>query len=300
MNICKKCLLVMTALLIVNIPMPSAAQPKPRPTREEVHEIIRLTQTYYNQQETIARLEQLIADQEQTIKTLERALAEQEERCAQRYRLLTEDFNARLEERNQTITDLKLAVSGERPLPAYPTKKSRREAADALTKMQLDFEGSYTRRQIKTLLDEVLTFYDVEITEENYAIARENLLILWRFTNVPPMKILECISRYKNGTMTFRKRAVECANMLYEPPPTPTPIPTPTPRPLYDTTESDPLAIPQPERWVYPEDCSPRKTCDEMDSCDEAYFQLRECEYDDLDWNKNGIPCEERGCGPRP
>lgn len=37
--------------------------------------------------------------------------------------------------------------------------------------------------------------------------------------------------------------------------------------------------------------CTPRKTCGQMVSCEEAEFQLRECGNRRLDGNNDGIPC---------
>lgn len=38
--------------------------------------------------------------------------------------------------------------------------------------------------------------------------------------------------------------------------------------------------------------CEGKKYCKEMNSCEEAYFYLRQCGLSRLDRDKDGIPCE--------
>lgn len=60
--------------------------------------------------------------------------------------------------------------------------------------------------------------------------------------------------------------------------PTPKTVVSPTPSTQAPTTE------------VYTCDCS--KTCPEMSSCDEAYYQLNTCGCAKRDGDKDGVPCE--------
>jgi len=43
--------------------------------------------------------------------------------------------------------------------------------------------------------------------------------------------------------------------------------------------------------WCTGFSCSPRKTCGEMTSCEEATFHLQSCGNTRLDRDKEGIPC---------
>lgn len=64
-----------------------------------------------------------------------------------------------------------------------------------------------------------------------------------------------------------------------------TPVPPTTPEPTYTT----PVPAPPASSWT----CSCSKTCDEMASCEEAYYQLNTCGCTRRDGDKDGIPCEE-------
>jgi len=63
-----------------------------------------------------------------------------------------------------------------------------------------------------------------------------------------------------------------------------TPAPTPTPAPA-----STPTPTPA-SKSGYTCDCS--KTCSEMSSCEEAYYQLNECGCSARDGDDDGVPCE--------
>ena len=39
--------------------------------------------------------------------------------------------------------------------------------------------------------------------------------------------------------------------------------------------------------------CSPKKTCKQMSSCEEAYFFLNECGHKERDGDQDGVPCEK-------
>jgi len=73
---------------------------------------------------------------------------------------------------------------------------------------------------------------------------------------------------------------------LPSPSPTP-PIPHPDPEP---ETEPDPEPVPEPEEAAYICNCS--KTCSQMSSCEEAYFQLNDCDCSRRDGDNDGVPCE--------
>ena len=65
--------------------------------------------------------------------------------------------------------------------------------------------------------------------------------------------------------------------------PSVTPTITHTPRPTLT-----PTATLSPTPYT----CNCRKTCGEMSSCDEAYFQLEDCGCSRRDGDKDGVPCE--------
>lgn len=87
---------------------------------------------------------------------------------------------------------------------------------------------------------------------------------------------------------------------LEEPSPTPTSKPTsvPTAKPTVIPT-TQPTVAPQPviESNVVPTttssySCSCSKTCSQMSSCDEAYYQLNTCGCSKRDGDSDGVPCE--------
>ncbi len=65
----------------------------------------------------------------------------------------------------------------------------------------------------------------------------------------------------------------------------------PTPQPQAPTARPQ-VPTPQPQAPQSNFSCSPRKTCGEMSSCDEAKFHLNQCGNGRLDSDKDGIPCE--------
>ena len=97
--------------------------------------------------------------------------------------------------------------------------------------------------------------------------------------------------------------------------PTSAPTPVPTPR-LTATPTSAPIPIPTPQQTAPPASasmkhspsqptviptsrsttriysCTVRKTCSDMESCEEAYYHLNICGNTRLDRDKDGIPCE--------
>lgn len=80
--------------------------------------------------------------------------------------------------------------------------------------------------------------------------------------------------------------------------PTPTrqPIPTSTPKPIYIPTPTPtniivPVQNTQSSGGSY--GCSCSKTCSQMSSCDEAYYQLNTCGCSQRDGDDDGVPCEE-------
>ena len=85
---------------------------------------------------------------------------------------------------------------------------------------------------------------------------------------------------------------------------TPTPLPTKTPSP---TATKKPTTTPTPTstKIVIPTNtpiqsqpssgfqCNCSKTCPNMASCEEAYYQLINCGCSRRDGDKDGVPCEE-------
>ena len=70
-----------------------------------------------------------------------------------------------------------------------------------------------------------------------------------------------------------------CATAAPTPAPVPVPVPTPAPTPAPPPSPS------------YTCDCS--KTCSEMSSCEEAYYQLKTCGCGRRDGDNDGVPCED-------
>lgn len=69
-----------------------------------------------------------------------------------------------------------------------------------------------------------------------------------------------------------------------------------TRKPITQTPSSIPTSQ-EPSTSLQPQDdvlsCLPKKTCAEILSCDEAYYRLKVCGHEELDPDKNGIPCED-------
>jgi len=86
----------------------------------------------------------------------------------------------------------------------------------------------------------------------------------------------------------------------------PTLAPTPTPKPVTQVPTSTPKPyVPLPTATPAPVksfldtsasntgwSCSCSKTCSQMSSCDEAYFQLNNCGWGARDGDNDGVPCE--------
>ena len=64
-----------------------------------------------------------------------------------------------------------------------------------------------------------------------------------------------------------------------KPKPTPVPKPKATPTPNAKSSDSN-------------FSCTPKKTCGQMSSCEEAYYHLNTCGNKRLDRDKDGVPCE--------
>ncbi len=80
----------------------------------------------------------------------------------------------------------------------------------------------------------------------------------------------------------------------------PKPVPTPPPAPQLAPTPtlvSAPAPKPEPEPYTPPTssqfNCSVKKTCPQMRSCEEAYFYLNTCGDRQRDGDKDGVPCED-------
>lgn len=80
------------------------------------------------------------------------------------------------------------------------------------------------------------------------------------------------------------------------------PAPQPVPQPVNQNTNTKPATQPAKNTNTAPItntnknapgfSCSITKTCDDMSSCDEAYFYLNTCGKSGLDRDKDGVPCE--------
>ncbi|MFC1727573.1 thermonuclease family protein [Patescibacteria group bacterium] len=75
---------------------------------------------------------------------------------------------------------------------------------------------------------------------------------------------------------------------------TPIPVilkPTNTPIPVYIPQPTSPPPTQAPSSGSYACNCS--KTCPNMSSCEEAYFQLNNCGCSIRDGDDDGVPCED-------
>lgn len=89
---------------------------------------------------------------------------------------------------------------------------------------------------------------------------------------------------------------------------TPTTTPTDTPPPtIIQTKKPKPTDAPKPTIYIAPAtsvpgktektntagwQCNCSKTCDQISTCDEAYFQLNQCGCSIRDGDHDGVPCE--------
>lgn len=75
--------------------------------------------------------------------------------------------------------------------------------------------------------------------------------------------------------------------------PTPTFTPTPTPSPLPTPTPTKTVYAPAPTQETGSGfSCSYQKNCDQMVSCEEAYYHLNVCGFRKRDGDNDGVPCE--------
>lgn len=100
--------------------------------------------------------------------------------------------------------------------------------------------------------------------------AREKQLGLWS---------AECLPQTPNPTPTPTPTAT--------PQPTATAIPTKQPAPMPATLAPTPVDTPT-SSWS----CNCSKTCTQMSSCQEAYYQLNTCGCSQRDGDGDGVPCE--------
>lgn len=91
-----------------------------------------------------------------------------------------------------------------------------------------------------------------------------------------------CDGNVYTGTYKDPNKLVEPEPAVIAPTPAPTPIYTPPPTPT-------PIPTPEPSS---PYTCNCSKTCKNMASCAEAYFQLNTCGCSARDGDSDGIPCE--------
>ena len=79
--------------------------------------------------------------------------------------------------------------------------------------------------------------------------------------------------------------------VINTPIPTFAPDPTSTPVQLKETETTKSVVAPSPAT-VSPYSCDCGKTCSQMSSCDEAYYQLNVCGCSIRDGDNDGVPCE--------
>lgn len=89
-------------------------------------------------------------------------------------------------------------------------------AQDALSKMELAFEGEYTRSEIKRQMDKALRLYGLPPSEEYYSRAGSVLVSLANEYSPSEMEILDCVinSYTPDANVEFPDMAGLCATIL--------------------------------------------------------------------------------------
>jgi len=90
------------------------------------------------------------------------------------------------------------------------------ESMDALSQMEIAFEGAYTKGQIKENHDKTMALYDVPINEENYSRSGSALVGLRKETGIKEMAILDYMIRSKvpGVKISFPEAAAISASFL--------------------------------------------------------------------------------------
>ncbi len=78
---------------------------------------------------------------------------------------------------------------------------------------------------------------------------------------------------------------------------TPEPQASPSVAASRKQTSAPPVEITTPEPPTAQYRCDGRTRCSQMTSCDEAKFFLRTCPGNQMDGDRDGIPCEQQWCG---
>lgn len=103
---------------------------------------------------------------------------------------------------------------------------------------------------------------------------------------------------YETPSSTQEQAVSEIPTITPTPTLTPTPTirptitilsPSPTKTPPLPSATSAPLQVQQ--QSIYQCNCS--KTCPQMASCEEAYYQLNQCGCSKRDGDSDGVPCED-------
>ena len=87
----------------------------------------------------------------------------------------------------------------------YNSVQNKVKQMSALEKMSIAFIGNYDRPKIKIKMDKAMTFYNLQITEENYSRAGSTLVALRKEYGIEEMKILDYMikSYVPNVNMSF-------------------------------------------------------------------------------------------------
>ena len=64
-------------------------------------------------------------------------------------------------------------------------------------------------------------------------------------------------------------------------------------KPAYNNTNTDTYYKRNIKKKTNQQKCGLKRTCGQMNSCEEAYFYLNKCGVSRLDRDKDGIPCEK-------
>lgn len=88
------------------------------------------------------------------------------------------------------------------------------KAQSAIDMMTTLFQGNYSKSQIKSRMDLVMTRYGLDLTEENYNRAGSALISMQNGYGVAEMDILNCMKNINKAGMTFPTAAAVCTQKL--------------------------------------------------------------------------------------
>ena len=94
-------------------------------------------------------------------------------------------------------------------------------------------------------------------------------------------------------TIQIEEELTETPTITFTPTPTAKPTKTPTPKQIYTPVPTAaPAAVVKFNTSSSSYSCDCSKTCPNMSSCKEAYYQLNSCGCGRRDGDNDGVPCE--------